>query len=92
MSDFDEELESIEEYADAEYEESDSTNEWNESMDDMESDQWSKKFGESYVEDYYDASELDDNELERLEDEFFHESDDDEIAPYGQLDELDSDD
>lgn len=92
MSDFEDELESIEEYADAEYDDNDdSADGWNQSMDDLESDQWSKKFGDSYVEDYYDASELDDSELERLEDEFFNEAEDDEISPFGQLDELEPD-
>jgi len=93
MSDFEDELESIEEYADAEYDDDkQDTDGWEQSTDDLESDQWSSRFGESYVDDYYDASELDDDELGRMESEFFDRSDDDETSPYGDLDEIDPDD
>lgn len=89
MSDFEDELESIEEYAETEYED-DANADWDGSSDDLEADQWSKRFGESYVEDYYDADELDDAELERLETEFFEDAG--EVTEYGQLDELDPED
>lgn len=86
MTDFEDELESLED----QIEDDDPGEDDFDSYDDLESDQWSARFGESYIEDPYDAEELDDQELERMEEEFF-EGGGGPRSRYGQLDELDED-
>ncbi|TVR67518.1 MAG: hypothetical protein EA427_13455 [Spirochaetaceae bacterium] len=87
MTDFEDELESLEE----QIEESDDYRaDENDSFDDLESDQWSDRFGESYIEDPYDADELDDQDLEQMEQEFF-EGGSGPRSRYGRLDEIDDD-
>lgn len=88
MTDFEDDFESFEEQL--EDEQDDFAPPGMESYDDLESDQWSDRFGESYVEDPFDVEELDDQELERLEDEFFH-GGSGPRSDYGQLDEIDDD-
>lgn len=92
MTDFDDELESLEEQLDNQDEEyqDELFSGGLESYDDLESDKWSERFGESYIADPYDAEELDDQELERLEEDFFH---DDGVPPsrFGRLDEINDD-
>lgn len=50
-------------------------------------DPWRQRFGESYESDLYDAEELDDEELERLSQEFHNDHGD--VTPCAPLDELD---
>lgn len=97
MSDFDYDLESVEEQIDQEadiHEHDSDVTDWSDSMDDLESDEWSRQFGESYVEDYYDAGELDDDELSRLEQRFFGNGQEEPIADedLGDLEPLDEGD
>lgn len=49
-------------------------------------DPWRQRFGDSYDNDMYDANELDDQELSRLEDEFRNDHGD--TTPSAPLDEL----
>lgn len=86
MTDFEDELESLDEQI--EEGDEDSRTPADDSFDDLESDQWSERFGESYIEDPYDVDELDDQDLERMEEEFF-EGGSGPRSRYGRLDELD---
>lgn len=85
MIEFEDELESLEDQI---AEESDEFDEQEpDSFDDLESDQWSARFGESYIEDPFDADELDDQELERMEEDFFRDGSG-RRSTFGSLDEL----
>lgn len=88
MTDFEDELESLEDQPDDDHD--DLTPAGLQSDDDLESDQWSSQFGESYVEDPFDADQVDDDELDRLENEFF-EGKSGPRSRYGRLDEIDDD-
>jgi hypothetical protein len=92
MSDYDKEeegFESLEEYREQEDEElGDEEADWSDSLDDMESDDWSDQFGRSNidleeVEDHEDfgEDEVDDLDLERIERDYF---DDEEEGDYGE--------
>lgn len=85
--DFEDDLESLEDQLDQEEELIEDRD--IDSFDDLEGDQWAERFGESYIEDPYDADELDDLELERLEDEFFRSGG--KGSPPSPLDEIDDD-
>jgi hypothetical protein len=90
MSDFDDELESLEEREERERRAGNGGDEWTSATDDLEGDAWAERFGVSYVEDRYDAEDIDDDELGRLEEEFF-ESEDGYRSEFGSMDELNDD-
>lgn len=93
MSDYDKDeegFESLEEYREQEDEDlQDEDQDWSDSLDDMESDDWSDQFGRSNieleeVEDHEDfgEDEVDDLDLERIERDYFDEEDQDKTPDY----------
>lgn len=88
MIDYEDDLESLDEREEREHEEETRSGGLAATDDDLEGDSWAARFGTSYVEDRYDVDDIDDQELERLEEEFF-DSDVGERSAYGNLEEMD---
>lgn len=88
MTEYEDDLESLAEQEEQEFEEGSRFGGWAETDDDLEGDTWAERFGTSYVEDRYDVDDIDDEELERLEQEFFDPSGG-ERGPYGNLEKSD---
>ncbi len=88
MSDYengdDDAFESLEEYREQEDEDlQDEDSDWSDSIDDMESDDWSEQFGRSNIEleevedaEDFGDDEVDDLDLERIEKDYFDEEED----------------
>ncbi len=55
--------------------------------DDLEGDVWAERFGTSFVQNRYDVDDIDDDELERLEEEFF-DAESGERTAFGDLEDL----
>lgn len=90
MSDYNDNLESLDEQEEREYREDARYGMLSSTDDDLEGDAWAERFGVSYFEDRYDVDDIDDTELERLEAEFFdpHAV---ERGGYGTLEEIEDD-
>jgi len=90
MIEYEDDLESLDEREEREYHEDSGYDGWSATDDDLEGDSWAERFGTSYVEDRYDVDDIDDEELERLEEEFF-DAEEGQRSAYGDLEDINED-